>query len=156
MDPVSVISIVNGCVGLALKCGKVAADLNTLADKYKHAKLSVMALSNECQTFEVALGRIEAWARSPNNEGQLDVGVLKQLDSSIELGTLVISALEEQMMPFHEMKQFGGFRRRTNIVWNDGVLREHEDRVRGQLAALTCLLTVINLCVAPTVIITAC
>jgi hypothetical protein len=145
MDPASILSIVNGCVGLAMKCGMIAADLHNLASKYKQAKLSVMALSNECHTLELVLDRIEFWARSSTEGSHLDNAVLEQLNSSLGLGAMVVSSLEEQLMLFKDIKQSSGFRRRAKIVWNDGVLKEHEDRIRGQLTALSCLLHVISL-----------
>jgi hypothetical protein len=145
MDPISIFSIANGCAGLAMKCGQVTADLYILADKYKQAKLSILALHNECRTFRVVLGEIESWATSSGRETVTSADVSEQLGVSLELGSMVMSALEEQMKTFMDFRQSAGFRRRAKIVWNDGVLRGHEDRVRGQIQALTCLLQVMKL-----------
>jgi hypothetical protein len=149
MDPLSIVTLVNASACLALKCGKVSTDLNTLINKYKRAELSILALSNECQTMRTVLSKIESAFNASDNDFPVDDDVLIQLDSSLNFGQMVISALEKDLAPLHDLENAEGFTKKSGIVFNDAILRTYKDHVRGQLLSLTCLLEVLKLSVHP-------
>jgi hypothetical protein len=145
MDPVSIVALINASVGLAIKCGTVAADLHVLASKYGQAQLTIEILANQCRTLETTLKRIKSWLDGEERENLVDDDILMQLGSSVEIGMKIISALEEDLAPFMEDETHYGFRDRVKIVWNDGLVKLHEDRVRDQLQATSCLLHVMKM-----------
>ena len=78
----------------------------------------------------------------------VDDQLAKRLCSSLAAGMMVLSALEQDLVhlggaaaPVGSL----GFRRRNKIIWNEQVFRDHQDRLRGQIGAMTLLLEVIKL-----------
>lgn len=146
MDPFSILSIVQGSVDLAAKCVTVAKYLNDFATKHQQAELFVLSLVDECQTLRLAWGQIESWARRQNDaQVYIDDQIIERLGASLETGTMVISALEHELLQLGPPSSTGGFRWRNRIVWNEQAYRDHKDRVRGQIGAMTLLLEVISL-----------
>lgn len=149
MDPTSVLAIVNGSLDLALKCASVVKSLHDVASKHKYAELSLVSMIDECQTFRLAWGRIQSWAqRQQESTVMVDDQLAKRLCSSLAAGMMVLSALEQDLVhlggaaaPVGSL----GFRRRNKIIWNEQVFRDHQDRLRGQIGAMTLLLEVIKL-----------
>src|SRR5947207_9057131 len=131
MDPATILSIVNGSAGLAIKCGQVVIELNELVHKYKHAELSIRALTNECTSMKTMLDQLATWMQSSNSSMRLDEQVWRQMESNVECGRLFTSALEADLRSLEQSTKAGNFIRRTRIVWNEGIFKEHADRIRG-------------------------
>lgn len=144
MEPISAISLISSCASLTKTCISVSKTLSDLADKYKHAELSILSLAEECNTIQLAWARIERWA-SQNLDNLDDFGELKErLPKSIYTGNLVMSALAEDLKNL-QSSTGTGLRRKTRLVWNDTAMRDHQHRLRGQVTALTLLLGVLQL-----------
>lgn len=99
---------------------------------------------------------LEDWARSDMNDNALDADqeLLAQLHRSLEGGSLVISALNNDLQPYLSQPPFQhvnlGFKRRTRFVWNENAFRDHQDRIRDQVNSMTLLLSVLQLYVRDT------
>lgn len=145
MDPVSIISLVNVSVGLAIKAGTIAKDIQTISSQYKNAEVSIVALSNECRTFGTVLTRIEAWLRSAEDGVTHDDMILEQLSSSLECGSIVLKAMEDDLLAFTETERKRSPWGKTKFVFNEGVFDAHQKRIGGQLQALSCLLQSMSL-----------
>lgn len=149
MDPASVLAIVNGSIDLALKCASVVKSLHDVASKHKYAELFLVSMIDECQTFHLAWGRIQSWAQiRQESTSTVDDQLVERLCSSLATGTMVLSALEQDLVNLGSAAtptEFLGFRRRNKTIWNEQVFRDHQDRLRGQIGAMTLLLGVVNL-----------
>lgn len=144
-DPVTIFTIVSGSVGLALKCAQIAQSLYDLSGKYKQAELMLRTMVNECEIIELAWKRIEDWSRSYADDASADGELIQRLNRSLEVGALVMSALESDVSPLRDSLERGSLRRRSRIIWNESTFRDHQDRIRGQAGAMTLLLNVIKL-----------
>jgi hypothetical protein len=145
MDPVSIVGLVSATSSLVFKCGKIIQSLYQLAERYKQAELSIISIIEECRTVELAWSRIERWASVYLRDCDDYESLHKRLQLSLYSGSLVVSALENDIASVQTAPQFSTFRRRTKILWNERTLQEHQNRIRGQVCGLTLLLEVIQL-----------
>lgn len=146
MDPVSIVSIINASLGLALKCSKVATDLHAFFSQLKQAELSVLEVVNDCQMIEIVLKRIQAIVEL--SEARIDEDIYHQVESTLHLGSVVVASLEADLASVMSMEQDPGFREKVKIMWNSGVIKTHQDRITRQLTAMTCLLNLMELYVS--------
>jgi hypothetical protein len=145
MDPATILSLVSASSSLTLKCGTIIKDLYQLAERYKHAEISILSIIDECRTIELAWSRIEQWA-THNLQSCDDYEALQdRLQLSLYSGSLVMSELAKDLASVQDAPQISTFRRKTKFVWNQSLFKEHQDRIRGQVCALTLLLEVIQL-----------
>jgi hypothetical protein len=147
-DPASVLSIVNGSIGLVLKIGSAVNKLYTLSQRLKYAELTLQALASECETVQTAWIGIEAWAQKQpvvSNAGYAQQVLLDRLERSLMFGAVVLTALEEDLEPLTVGPRNLGFFKKSKVVWNEAVFEGHQNRLRGQISAMTLLLQVTNL-----------
>jgi hypothetical protein len=146
MEPISAISLVSSCASLTRICISVSKSLTELAEKYKHAELSMLSLAEECNTVQLAWTEIERWAAENQNHIDGHHEIQERLHTSVRTGRLVVSSLEMDLKALQKAENDGPrFFGKSRLVWNDNVLRDHQHRLRGQVAALTLLLEVIQL-----------
>ena len=141
-DPISIISLVEGSITLIVQCGSAIKSLNEIAAKYKQAELTLSSMIQEVDVIELAWKRIKEWFESYTNEAR-DGELLERLDKSLKCGTMVISALQDDLLGYGSKKL--GFMQRSRLNWNEKALRDHQDRIRGQVQAMSLLLQVIEL-----------
>ncbi|KAL8765680.1 MAG: hypothetical protein Q9209_007318 [Squamulea sp. 1 TL-2023] len=155
-DPTSIFSVVAGAAGLALQCGKVVRDLHDLRDRYKNADLTIASMESGLETINWAWTRIqntlETWSnRTQSPDADLDVDTLNQLSRSLEGGRLVLSALDADIQyvvkspPSADTYLFAEARRKTKIVWNERMLRDHQERIRDQVNSMNLLINVLRM-----------
>jgi hypothetical protein len=59
---------------------------------------------------------------------------------------MALSALEDDIVPFtHEASQNLNFFRRSEVLCNEATFSRHQGRIRGQVAAMSLLIQIINL-----------
>lgn len=141
-DPISIISLVEGSITLIVQCGSAIKSLNEIAAKYKQAELILSSMIQEVDVIELAWKRIKDWFESYINEAG-DGELLERLDKSLKCGTNVISALQDDLLDYGSKKL--EFMQRSRLNWNEKALRDHQDRIRGQVHAMSLLLQVIEL-----------
>lgn len=144
-DPVTILSIVNGSVGLALKIGTVIQTLYDISQKFKQAQPTILSAAAECETIQTAWTAIERWAQSQPDGGSVESGLLERLSKSLQMGNMVISAFEDDILAWNRKSTNPGFLSRSKIVWEEATFSQHQFRIRGQVTAMTLLLQVINL-----------
>ena len=151
MDPASLIALVEGSVGLALQCGSVAKTLSDLAGRYRSADLTIMSMVQSLDTMELAWSRIKDWSQVQWFALRLrpeDETFVHRLNRSLEVGRLVMEALQEDLSPFQKDTDALSFKQRSKVVRNQDGLKNHQDRIRDQAASMTLLLQAIQLYVA--------
>lgn len=151
-DPISIVSLVEGSISLVLQCGSVAKTLSDIAGKYKQSKLTVLSMVQEVETIQLAWSRIKEWsqayAEAADDAGlaeDSDRSFLERLDRSLECGTLVISALQDDLSDYADHADDLSFRQRSRVAWNEKALQDHQHRIRGQVMAMSLLLQVLEL-----------
>ena len=150
MDPASIFAIVEGAGGLALKCVSLVKMLNDIASKYKQSRLALLSMVQQLEIVQLAWERIDQWSQmysqnSTEARCEEDEKLLKRLQTSLDVGHLVMDALEEDLLPFRRRLDNLGLREKTRIVWNESALQSHQDRLGHQVQAMTCLLQTIRL-----------
>ena len=150
MEPASIFAVVEGAGGLALKCVSLVKTLNDVASKYKQAKLTVLSMVQHVEIVQLAWERIDQWSQEYLRDGveahcEEDEKLLQRLRTSLDVGTLVMEALEEDLLPFRRQLDKLGLRGKTRIVWSESALNAHQDRLSHQVQAMTCLLQTINI-----------
>ena len=145
VDPVSVLAIVDGSTSLVLKCASVIKSLHDIADKHKKATITIMSMAAEVDTIELAWSRVKEWAQDCPKDTASDMKLLQRLDRSLECGALVLSALQTDLSEYNKSESTLSFRQRSKAVWNEAALKDHQDRIRGQAAAMALLLQALQL-----------
>ena len=144
MDPATIVGLVSSAVTLATVCGSAANDLNTLFSRYKNAKLAILSMVQGLDTMQLAWSRIGQWAENQTPDGLLEEDdFIGRLRRSLETGSLVMDALREELLIYKPSKM--SLTKRTQLVWNEGTLRSHQERIRDQASSMTLLLQAINL-----------
>ena len=144
MDPATIVGLVSSAIALATVCGSAAKDLNTLLSEYKNAKLAILSMVQGLDTMQLAWSRIGKWAENQTPDGLLEEDdFIGRLRRSLETGSLVMDALREELLIYRPSRM--GLTQRTKVVWNEGTLRSHQERVRDQASSMALLLQAINL-----------
>lgn len=144
MDPATIVGLVSSAAALATLCGSAAKDLNTLVSKFKNAKLAILSMVQGLDTMQLAWSRIGKWAQNQTFDELLEqddfIGRLRQ---SLETGSLVMEALNEELLIYKTLKM--GLIQRTKVVWNEGTLRTHQELIQFQASSMAILLQAIHL-----------
>lgn len=141
----TILSIVNGSLGIAVKIGKVIKDLYDIAQRFKHAELDILSSVEECKTIRAAWGGIERWARAQADSEVVEEELLNRLDQSLMFGIMVMSAFENDLLALASAPEPTKFLHRTKVVWNEKSFAQHQNRIRAQVGAMTLLLQVVSL-----------
>ena len=101
MDPISgAIGIASGAVtlsGLALTIGKT---LTGFVNVYQRSALHIYSLIGACKAIEIAWNSIHSWIETQTSLQSVDTSLLDQLKSTIEVGKIVLGALEKDLEPY--------------------------------------------------------
>ncbi len=142
MDPISIVGLVDASVDLALKCASAVRKMKDIASKYKHSELTLRSIAHNLDTMQFAWDRIGAWIQS-HDENTDDDGFVLRMARFLETGTLVMDALEKELLPFSD--ETLGFAERAKLVWNENIFLDHQTRVRDQAMCMNLLLQAIQL-----------
>ena len=144
MDPATIVGLVSSAAALAKICGSAAKDLNTLVSKYKNAKLAILSMIQGLDTMQLAWSRIGQWVQNETPDELLEKDdFIGRLQRSLETGSLVMDALKEELLVYKPLKM--GLTQRTKVVWNEGTLKSHQERIRDQASSMTLLLQAVQL-----------
>lgn len=144
MDPATIIQLVEGSLSLALQCGHATKTLSDIAAKYKYAKLTITSMVQGLDTVQLAWSQIGEWSQRyvPETAGDGEL-FLERLQRSLENGIIIMDALDGDLKPYRTNNL--SFMQRSKAIWNENLLRGHQDRISHQAMAMTCLLQAIQL-----------
>ena len=144
MEPISVLSIIGASLGLVQKLSKVIAQIHNLQSTYKHAELSLQSLSSQCRTLRLTVSciRKDLQARQHTAEASISDAVAAELQDNLETSEKILGGLEQELESVNEKD--AGISRNTKVVWETNCLKEHENRVRGQIHCWTLLLQILD------------
>lgn len=154
MDPATAYAIVSGSAGLIVKCAGIVQSLNSIAGKYKNAKLEILSMSQSLETIRMAWEQICSWVEQyaitlensttvPPDAKDEEV-FLGRLKRSLEVGTMIICAFEEQLLPYKACEDSVIYQS-SKTVWNEGILKDHQERISHQAVAMTCLMQAVQM-----------
>lgn len=132
MDPVSIVGILEGSISLILQCSSAVKSLRAVSQKHKKARLAIVSIVQEVDTLELAWSRIKEWSQNYAGAVSVDIDLLERLDRSLENGSVVMTALQDDLVNFVRTSETFSFRLRSKAVWDEQVLRDHQHRIRGQ------------------------
>lgn len=142
-DPITIVQVVSASASLVMQCAQVAKALHDLAGKYKTAEISILSTAHELDIIRLAWDRIQTVLQSWEGSEDSDPDLLKELCLKLQFGKFVVSSLADDIEAF--TKRPFSFIKRSKYVWNEGNFRGHQDRIRGQVAAMNLLVSVLNL-----------
>ncbi len=156
-DPISIFSVIGGSAALVLQFAKVVNDLRTLADRYKRAESMIESMTSHLSTIQWAWRRIETTLEKWTHDGVIwqddNTELFMQINRSLKGGSLVISALAEDLQPFLEQsgspptyRQRGSRSwKRVRITWNDQTFKDHQERIRDQVSSMNLLIAIMQM-----------
>ena len=144
MDPISVVGLVESSLSLALQFGSAAKTLNDIAGKYKNAKLATKFLAQNLDILQLTWSQIGQWFEAHVDYGSLrDNDLVKRVRSFLETGTLVMGALEQDLLEYDVGNL--NFAQRSKLIWNENTLQGHQIRIRDQTLSMSLFLQAVKL-----------
>ena len=160
-----ILTIIDGSLGLAIKCGQVAKALKDVSGKYKSVELDVKLLAQHVDTIRMAWQRIgdgTLACQKTAAEESVNIPLFSRLEQSLECGELVISALEDDLAELelnnfldgttdqlsdksNENKNRISSFQKLKLLWNEASIESHRERVRDQSIAMLLLIQILNL-----------
>lgn len=155
MDPLSAIS---GVAQIAQVTTQTIHGLAILRSKYKTADLTIRSLIGELSTIKSAVIQLDDWARINQNNhehrvgngdgaGNAAEGLANEYDESLSVAIegcrAIMDVLAEEVNALAQNTADGtvvGFAARAKVVWNEGIMRDHQDRLHAQVMALQLML----------------
>lgn len=116
MDPVSIVGILEGSISLILQCSSAVKSLRAVSQKHKKARLAIVSIVQEVDTLELAWSRIKEWSQNYAGAVSVDIDLLERLDRSLENGSVVMTALQDDLVNFVRTSETFSFRLRSKAV----------------------------------------
>ena len=144
MDPISAVGVVSGGFQIIHLISETAHGLRTLQGKFKNADHRIRALISELDAIGAALTELDHWARnhlrdSPRHK-EYDEGLEVALDGCRTIMEVLSEGVFALTQCANEDFTALGFRARVRAVWNEEMMRDHQDRLHAQVLALHLLL----------------
>jgi hypothetical protein len=144
MEPIGVLSIINGSLGLVSKLSNFIVQINKLRLIYKNVELSLQSLSSECLALSLAVSciRKDLQIRQHTAEASISDAVTAQLQVNLDTSEEILNDLEKELESLN--KKDAGVSRNMKVTWKTDCLKYHENRIRGQIHCWTLLLQIID------------
>lgn len=159
MDPLSAIA---GVAQIAQITTQTIHGLAILRSKYRTADLTIRSLIGELSTIKSAVIQLDDWARynqqyswngiANGNAGGMGAArtaerIVNEYDEGLSVALegcrAIMDVLAEEVNALAQSTAGGtvvGFAARTRVVWNEGIMRDHQTRLHAQVLALQLLL----------------
>jgi hypothetical protein len=149
MDP---LSIATGAASLTTACVKSIRSLKAIANTYKSASLTILAISSECSVISTALSQIQNLFLHNPDSLKLQLGLQNQLHAAIETAltgcSVTLAALDDELQKLAEGQTVTGESSRLvrlKYMWNEDIMKELLQNLRGQHGGLNLLLTALQM-----------
>ena len=148
MDPVTVIGIVSASVQIAQFIGSTIQGLNTLKGKFREADTTIRLLIGQLSTIKAAVFQIRDWADYNFDDSPKEKRFLKGLNDALDCCQAAMDVLSAEvkdlmagLQPHNgEGPKSLGITARARAVWNEDIMKTHQDRLYLQVHALQLLL----------------
>ncbi|KAL8716517.1 MAG: hypothetical protein Q9225_006165 [Loekoesia sp. 1 TL-2023] len=102
----------------------------------------IVSIAQELATTECAWKFVQNMLEQRKCQNDMNREILLQLNQTMLYGRQVLSFLNDELSMTAKEH---GFRQRTRIVWNERRLRNHENRIRGQIMSMSLLISLLRL-----------
>lgn len=119
--------------------------LNELYGRFRDADLTIQSLIQELNCIQTALTSLQEWARA----SAVNVPSPDEYHDSLAVAMngcrVLMEVLSQDVAALVQGGQeegLAGFRARVRVVWNDELMRGHQEKLHAQVMALQLLLQV--------------
>ncbi|PSN64119.1 hypothetical protein BS50DRAFT_576728 [Corynespora cassiicola Philippines] len=140
--------IVGAVASLAQICAGVMTGLQHLVGTYQQSDNIILSVLDECENLKLAWLFIRRWVESQRDQPEeLAAALIDRFKKSIASGKQLMEALEKDIerAKNDEPGRLQKYKRKTYIVWKVKAFSEHQERIRGQIEALTLLIVILRL-----------
>jgi hypothetical protein len=142
MEPVSVLALINTCLGITSRIGTITKQIWTLKEKYKQVERKVLLFETQLSAISTAVIGLSGWLEGPGTHDEPIRQELKRSLDSCEIVILVITEyLDKVQMQANKMNLWN----KTRFLRDEGTITEYEGMLRGQVQALSLLLHILSL-----------
>ncbi|KAH2198167.1 hypothetical protein KXW59_004345, partial [Aspergillus fumigatus] len=144
MDPFTWIGAISGVLQIAQVISQTTAGLVKLKGRFSNADLTIQSLIGELSIIESALTHLEDWAKFNARVTTKSEEYIEGLNVALDGCRAVMEVLSEEVASLVQnitgQDSIVGFRARVKVVWNEDVMRGHQERLHAQVVALQLLL----------------
>src|SRR4051794_32160360 len=99
MEPVTVLAMTNASMGIARSLVHTIKELYELAEAYETAALGIRTVATQCNSFRIAVERINKWLEKQNEHSRhdLDDDFWLALAGNLDTAKLVLEDLEKRI-----------------------------------------------------------
>ncbi len=145
MDPASIVGLISasGTIVSAITC--TVKGLSDLRGRFSDADLRIRLLIGELSTVKSALNQIRDWVEFNLVGAPTEVELVDGLHVSLDGCKMAMTVLAEEVAALSgttaSSSQFNlRFSTRAKYAWSESSMKEHQDRLHAQVAALQLLL----------------
>jgi len=147
MDPISFLGALSAAGTIVAAITKCAHTLAQLRSRFQEADITLRLLLAELSAVKAALVQVEDWANYNSTNGPVQEELAIGFSDSLEGCQLAMDLLGEEVTRlatcFANSEDDFGARMRT--VWNESSMKDHQQRLHGQIAALQLLLQAVQM-----------
>ncbi|KAL4898493.1 ankyrin repeat-containing domain protein [Aspergillus ambiguus] len=145
MDPASAFGVVSGAFQVVQIITQTAAGLWSLRERYAHADLTIRSLVGELTTIKSAITQLDDWARLNDTRPSAEYTEYDEgLDVALDGCRVIMEVLSDEVTSLTRGAVSNdspiGFGTRLRAMWNEDVMKGHQERLRSQVVALQLLL----------------
>jgi hypothetical protein len=149
-------SIATTALGITAKCLAATKDLSDLTHRFKHARLTILAICSESAIINAALCNLQnLFFCSEDSAGENAYArfcsrpeLAMACDTALTGCTLLYSCLDDELQDLKLAVERQGMHRsndfhwhqKAQIIWKDATMKELQRQVHGQALALNLLL----------------
>lgn len=147
MDPISFIGTLSAAGTIVAAITKCAHTLARLRGRLQEADITLRLLLAELSAIKAALVQVEDWANYNSTNAPVNENLANGFSESLEGCQLAMELLGEEVTRlaagFANSEDDFGARIRT--VWNESSMKDHQQRLHGQISALQLLLQAVQM-----------
>lgn len=153
MDPVTIISLVATCAGLAARMVATATSIDEFLQNYRGIDRSVASLVSKLRLFGETLTQLRLWLQQ---EPSVSNNLRRTIKSSVDNCSVVLEDLEEHVTKVLRLFRGGSragwtFGRKIKYIWSASFIAKHEERLSSQLQTVMLLINFVKLYDGPLV-----
>lgn len=147
MDPISFIGTLASAGTIVVAITKCAHTLARLRGRFQQADITLRLLLAELSAVKAALVQVEDWANYNASNSPVNENLASGFSESLDGCQLAMDLLGEEVARlaagFTDNEDDFGARMKT--VWNEASMKDHQQRLHGQIAALQLLLQAVQM-----------
>ncbi len=145
MDPASIVGLISASGTIVSAITLTVKGLSDIRGKYAGADLRIRLLIGQLSTVKSALNQIRDWVEYNLVDSPTQAELVEGLNVSLDGCKAAMDVLAEEVTGLVGDASPGSrlnptFRTRAKYVWNESSMKDHQDRLHAQVAALQLLL----------------